>query len=273
MPIETLCSGCGQTLAVDDQHAGKKARCPACGQIYTVPLLSPASSDYMHASGSMGDSGLGTASEELSTHPSLAATTAGSPLDRVASNHHIVDEFWLETASGDQYGPVDRSNLNRWFEEGRVGQGYRIRQGVNGPWQPADLFRPAAGNPYASYTASAATSSQSTYSQSTSGNSPYSPSGGSLQFQKGDPSGLILTMGILSWIFFLLGCVPISWIPGLIAWLRGGTALQEIRNGITDPTNTSLVQVGYYLGMVNVIITLLAVIAIAAFTAIAIIVG
>ena len=37
MPIEMTCTGCGQTLRVADEHAGKKARCPACGTIAEVP--------------------------------------------------------------------------------------------------------------------------------------------------------------------------------------------------------------------------------------------
>lgn len=37
MPIELTCSGCGQTLRVGDEHAGKKARCPQCGAIVSVP--------------------------------------------------------------------------------------------------------------------------------------------------------------------------------------------------------------------------------------------
>jgi hypothetical protein len=38
MPIEMRCTGCGQTLRVGDEHAGKKARCPACEAIVQVPL-------------------------------------------------------------------------------------------------------------------------------------------------------------------------------------------------------------------------------------------
>ena len=37
MSIEMQCTGCGQTLRVGDDHAGKKARCPACGTITQVP--------------------------------------------------------------------------------------------------------------------------------------------------------------------------------------------------------------------------------------------
>ncbi len=38
MSIELNCTGCGQMLRVADEHAGKKARCPACGTIVEVPL-------------------------------------------------------------------------------------------------------------------------------------------------------------------------------------------------------------------------------------------
>lgn len=38
MPIELTCTGCAQTLRVGDDHAGKKARCPKCGTISTVPI-------------------------------------------------------------------------------------------------------------------------------------------------------------------------------------------------------------------------------------------
>lgn len=70
-----------------------------------------------------------------------------------------------------------------------------------------------------------------------------------------------------------MGCLPLSWIPGLIAWLKGRTAMSDIRNGVADPTNMSLVQVGYYLGLVNVIITLLAVVAFVAIMAVAVVTG
>lgn len=41
MPIELTCTGCGRQLRVPDAHAGKQARCPACGQICPIPQSSP----------------------------------------------------------------------------------------------------------------------------------------------------------------------------------------------------------------------------------------
>jgi hypothetical protein len=36
MPIEVRCA-CGRKSSVADEHAGKKAKCPACGVVTTVP--------------------------------------------------------------------------------------------------------------------------------------------------------------------------------------------------------------------------------------------
>jgi len=39
--IEFQCPGCGKTLCVAEQHTGKKARCPHCQRIITVPTSTP----------------------------------------------------------------------------------------------------------------------------------------------------------------------------------------------------------------------------------------
>lgn len=37
MPIELVCSGCGQRLQVREEDAGKQARCPRCQAVSSVP--------------------------------------------------------------------------------------------------------------------------------------------------------------------------------------------------------------------------------------------
>ncbi len=37
MSIETICQGCGRKLRVGDEFAGRRARCPHCRKVYTVP--------------------------------------------------------------------------------------------------------------------------------------------------------------------------------------------------------------------------------------------
>ncbi len=242
MAIETICSGCGQKLAVDAAHAGKRARCPACGQIYTVPLaVTPAAQPTVGEQASTPDSSI------PADHPGLAETIA-NPNAQVGETDELLQQFWMQTGDGSEYGPVDRANLHRWFNEGRVGPGYQIRQGDIGPWQSADLFRPQPTNPYAD--AQPVQATQQPYAS-------VQAIGAAPTYAKADASSMVLTMGILAWVFLLLGCVPISWIPGLVAWIRGRNSIREIQNGRMDPTNLALIQTGYYLGMVNVILTCL----------------
>lgn len=141
--------------------------------------------------------------------------------------------YWMKTTNGHEYGPVDRAMLGRWFAEGRVGAGYEIRAGDYGSWQPAHMFQTTitsgSTNPFAPYPSSGA--------------APLAR-----QYPKADQSGLILAMGILAWI--------VCPICGVIAWVMGGQALRDIQQGLVDPTNRGLVQVGYYLGMVNVILAI-----------------
>lgn len=46
MPIELACPSCRKTLQVPDHAAGKKARCPACGEIIPVPAREPTVNPY-----------------------------------------------------------------------------------------------------------------------------------------------------------------------------------------------------------------------------------
>ncbi|MEZ6134382.1 MAG: DUF4190 domain-containing protein [Pirellulaceae bacterium] len=227
MSIETSCSGCGKKLSVADEHAGKQARCPACQQIYTVPYPS---AGPLAGSPSSSVGGPGNLAD---TSPGNTASGSANPYDAGASQ-----EFWMRAPDGNEYGPVDRANLNRWFQEGRVGPQYQIRQGVAGAWQPAGAFEPStpqaalgnSGNPYAAA-------------------NPYQPARPLYRYPKSDQSGLILAMGILG--FFVC---PIF---GVIAWVMGNGALKDIAAGNTDPANKGMVQAGYYLGMVSTILAVL----------------
>lgn len=231
MAITTTCSGCGKTLAVADEFAGRQARCPSCGQIYTVPSASSAE---------------GAPSSPPFGGTSPATQDAGGPLDLgsptitsggAAPGDEATIHYWMKTTNGHEYGPVDRATLNRWFDEGRVGAGYEIRAGEYGNWQPAHVFQPGSvgrniggsTNPFAPYP--------------TTGGAPLGR-----QYPKQDQSGLVLAMGILSWI--------VCPICGVIAWVMGSQALKDMQQGTADPTNRGLVQVGYYLGMVNVILAI-----------------
>ncbi len=242
MAIESYCTGCGKLLSVADENAGKRARCPACGQIYTVSSSSSISSEEFLAqtrqSSPEGDGGTNRGSsnpfaDRPSTFDGDSSATSAQPPEG--------DSFWMLAVDGTEYGPVDRATLDRWFLEGRVGPGYQLRQTKYANWQPANNFRPAAAG-----------AAQNPYAAQSQANNPYQPTSsaaGIPHYPQGNQGGIILVMGVLG--FF---CCPIF---SVIAWIMGHSALKSIDAGLADPNSRSLVQVGYYLGIAGVIFGLL----------------
>jgi hypothetical protein len=119
MAIETICKGCARKLRVGDEYAGRKARCPHCKTVYTVP---------------------GIEGEE-SNEPTFDTS----------------DNWLLRTKDGTVYGPVGKPELDDWMREGRLDSASQVRREAEQVWQPASEFypslAPAVGsraNPFAS---------------------------------------------------------------------------------------------------------------------------
>jgi hypothetical protein len=85
--IDTLCGGCGKRLRVSGEHAGKKARCPHCDFIYTVPVQNTVSS-------------------------------AGYEL--VAPAVPTGETWQVRSPDGLIYGPVSKKELDGWRDAGRI---------------------------------------------------------------------------------------------------------------------------------------------------------
>ena len=274
MAIETTCGGCGKLLSVADEHAGRRARCPACGQVYTIPSMgstnapnenfgSATPSPVSNAPTATGPTGTGPAVDDATLPmgpPSIPSNPALPPAgDLTGANPNAglppqpavnMNQFWMRSTDGVEYGPVDRETLDRWFREGRVGPGYMIRQSETGMWQSAEMAKPMspaqAGMYTAAYTPGGAAMSGG------SASNPYAaagmPGGDAFRqmYPKPDQSGLVLAFGILSWF--------ICPIFGIIAWIMGRNGLKDIAAGLMDPANKGLMQAGYYLGMVCIIL-------------------
>lgn len=85
--IDTLCGGCGKRLRVAAEHVGKKARCPHCQSVYTVP-------------------------------PQSTVSGAGYEL---ASPQAPAEQTWqMKSPEGLVFGPVSKEVLDRWRDEGRI---------------------------------------------------------------------------------------------------------------------------------------------------------
>ncbi len=223
MSVESICAGCGKRLRVAGEFAGQKARCPSCGEIYTVPTE--------HDQGREPEPPAGIVSE------------AATPTE------HQTGQWYLQTPEQRIYGPVDRSQLDRWVREGRVSAGCLLRSGTHGVWQGAEEIYefPAssagsavrAGNPFA---ADATPGRSCASNTSTTGPQTYAES------HRGE---LILILGVVCWV---ISCPLLS----IIAWWLGTADLRAMREGRMDPAGQGLTQAGQILGMVHAVISILA---------------
>ncbi len=176
MPITSTCNGCGKTLAVADEYAGRQARCPECGTIYTVPTPTPiqpiaplAPLDLTGPYGPQSSAPQTAAVPQpavpqpgtqqpgaLPTFSTSAASASGSagaassandpfaePLTPVATDR----KYWMRATNGAEYGPADAATLARWFAEGRVARTIKF---VKVKWafgNPQPIINPAAHRP------------------------------------------------------------------------------------------------------------------------------
>jgi hypothetical protein len=215
MSVQVICAGCGGKLEVDEQYAGQTASCPICKAHFRVP----------------GGAG---AAEEAEAEPEPAVWSMKTPEGRI-------------------YGPVTRSELNRWVSEGRVAADCELREVESGSWKVADkvyaVLRPGAepsasrGNPFAPapfYQAApnAATSALSAVE------------GGSSKYIAPHRGGLILALGIMA---FVVACPILSFL----AWTMGAGDLRDMREGRMDPAGMNMTQAGMVLGMLVSVITII----------------
>ena len=202
MSIEIQCNGCHSNLRVPDEHAGKQARCPKCGTIQTIP----------------------------------GAATAFSPLTAEPQDTRL-DQWYVRTSEGGEYGPVPRVELDQWVSESRLSAESRIRRATEA-WMPATTLYPdlpsAAPKPYQLGEVISARPGNA-YAESHRG-------------------ALILSLGILG---LLLTCPILS----IMAWVMGAKDLAMMKSGVMDPAGRDMTRVGYFLGLFWSMICIVAMVA------------
>ena len=235
MTIDVPCSGCGQKLQVGSEHAGKMARCPACGHITQVP-----------SSGG--------------ENPAVTDSTEPLPSEKPAN-------WYMQTPEGQEYGPAPRGDVERWVAEGRVTADCRLKSGEAGAWQSADSFFPALTPPAptpvwtppmtpvstaVSYQPAAATSGAAPFAL---GNSPsYGSTRPASTYQVQHRGGLILLLGLLG---IILEPCP-GPIFAIAAWVMGSNDLREMDAGRMDKSGSDLTRAGMIMGMIISVLWILA---------------
>lgn len=247
MTIDIQCTGCSRQLRVADEHGGKSARCPECQTIVAVPHPKSAAPVTSRSAGFVAPT-VETTKEK--THPTFDL-----------NDGNATPSWHLKTPEGQTYGPVDRAELDRWYAEGRITNDCMLRQEPSTNWVNANAVYPSVAPP------SSRENNRPVHTSTPSANpnanpfgeqSPYtSPNSTSTNTAAGrrrrnqvpHRGGLILALGILSWV---ISC-PLF---GVIAWIMGSGDLREMRAGRMDNSGMGLTQAGQILGMIHSIILL-----------------
>ena len=121
LAIEVLCEECGQSLRAAESHIGKKARCPKCGAAMLIKA----------PDGEAKQAAKPTASKESS------ANGAGQ---------------WFVRADDDEFGPVEKAELDAWAKQGRLDAACHVRceSWALDQWKSATAVYPELGDPAAS---------------------------------------------------------------------------------------------------------------------------
>lgn len=105
MPITVVCPECSNRMKLKDELAGKRAKCPKCKAVITLTPI--------------GDS------------------------QEVASGGSEGKEQWqVQTADKETYGPISKTELDQWVEEGRVDAECQLLKDGWDQWKWADDVYP-----------------------------------------------------------------------------------------------------------------------------------
>lgn len=228
MAIETICQGCSKKLRVADEHAGKQARCPECGVIYTVPQ--PTISSY-----TLLDEAQATIAAPL---PSQAF--ANPPAKETA------EQWWMKIDDGREFGPVDRATLDRWYAERRIGPTTQLKRQHDGQWHPASRVFPELAA--ASTTNIAPLSAAGANPFAEQSHAPtFAPSPGRAPAAYAEPhrGALILVLALLSWF---MNCFPL----GIAAWVMASDDLKKMHLGRMDPSGEGLTRASMIIAIIHV---------------------
>lgn len=254
MPITFGCPGCGKTLRVGDENAGKLARCPDCGAVATIPVSSAPAASIAEP----------TAPAAAPTSP--VGLTDSNPSLRETALHPgsasgVNSAIWMmRTENGKAYGPVNKATLDDWYQQGRIASFHFLSSDHGQTWmaapdaypqlkQAATGFQPSSpGNPSSSFPKTSANPFSDAPAQAPSTYSvPHgamSPMGGyGLPAGQG---GLLLTLSIFGFCCFVFAIVSL---------ILGIRELTEINAGRLRPEAKGLAMASVIISTIALLIS------------------
>lgn len=133
MPIGIRCPKCGRKLNVPDKYAGKRAKCPKCQGIIEIP-----------ASG-----GQAAAPRSAPKTPGREKKSAETKAVAKAPGAKPEGGWYLKADDGEQYGPVEKKELDAWVAEGRIDASCQLLREGGQQWKWAEDVYPQLAQPAA----------------------------------------------------------------------------------------------------------------------------
>ena len=271
MPIDSLCTGCGKTLRVNNEFAGRKARCPSCGNIYTagndpniqsstsLQASNPANAETAYVPQSSANAPLAqTDADSWSSLPTARPVAPQSGTDTPALNNKAVDKsstveslptadvalvkYFVRTPNSMIYGPSNAATVHDWLAEGRLDDSCHIREESSEQWLGIAAWRFQSRrqqNPFV--TPGSQPSNQF-------GDIPVS-SVQSVGFTKAGNGGVVLILGLVSWVLCLTFFGAI--VCCILAIVFAMAELKKIKNGQSPSKERPIVLVGLLLAIAN----------------------
>ena len=264
MPIDSLCSGCGKTLRVNDEFVGRKARCPLCGIIYVV---GDASVDQPSKASTPADPTVAETTYAPQNEPNIptlqplddswSSLATEGPAEKSSGTSEPtspaqvpnllsspVVKFFVRTPNSMEYGPSDAVTILDWISQGRLDDSCHVREETSSQWIGIAAWRfqiRKMQNPMASPVNQAANPLGSV-PVSTVQSAGYSKSGNGT---------VVLILGILSWVLCptFIGAMLCSILAIVFASIEFG----KIRNGQSPEKEKILVYIGLWLGVANLV--------------------
>ena len=277
MPIDSLCSGCGKTLRVNDEFVGRKARCPICGFVYVVgsdkiveptqgqivsdptivetthateknpvlPVLEPLAETWEAFATSKPVSKESVDQITPSAAQPIGAIETTGTSEVPSQSFNPVVKFFVRTPNSMVYGPSDTETVLDWINQGRLDDTCHIREQSSEQWlgiaawrfQSRKFQNPMSGPAY--------------QPSNQFGAAPLSTvqSAGTVKTGNGI---VVLVIGIVSWVLCPTGLG--AWICSIFAIILAMVELGKIRNGQSPRSEKWLVLIGMWLGIANVVV-------------------
>ncbi|HUP81032.1 MAG TPA: DUF4190 domain-containing protein, partial [Pirellula sp.] len=269
-------------LRVNDEFVGRKARCPICGFVYVVggdtvgeptqgQIVSDAAmAETTHATENsvlpmlqpVADSREAFATDKSASKESsnqvtqaLAESIAEIETPLTSDIPHVcfdpVAKFFVRTPNSMVYGPTDTETILDWINQGRLDDTCHIREQTSEQWLGMAAWR------FQSRKLQNPMTSPVNQASNQFGAAPLSTvqSVGTIKTGNGM---VVLVLGIVSWVLCPIG---LGWICSLLAIIFALVELGKIRHGQSPRNEKTIVLIGMWLGIANLLVTAFSIIA------------